>query len=307
MLKALQDATTAVVTTVAPAVVRIGRGGGRGAGVVIGAGLVLTNAHNLRGAQVTVTFADGRTETGDLAGSDVDGDLAVVRVNTGEVPAVEWAEASAELGSPVFALGATPFGPRLTFGLVSAVGQAFRGPGGRLLGGAFEHTAPLGRGSSGGPVVDADGHLLGLNTNRVGDGFYLALPADAELRAKVDRLSRGEAPVRHRLGVALAPAPAARQLRRAVGLPERDGVLVRMVEENSPAAAAGLRQGDLITAAAGRDVRSPDDLFTALDGFSGGSGGSDGEDESLALHVVRGTDELDVAVRFGVTGEQGAA
>jgi serine protease Do len=297
----LQDTATAVATTVAPAVVRIGRGGGRGAGVVIGEGLVLTNAHNLQGAQVTVTFADGRKETGEVAGADIDGDLAVVRVATGDIAALEWSEASPELGSPVFALGSTPFGPRLTFGLVSAVGQAFRGPGGRLVGGSFEHTAPLGRGSSGGPVVDASGRLLGLNTNRVGDGFYLALPADAELRAKVDQLSRGEAPVRHRLGVALAPAPAARQLRRAVGLPDRDGVLVRMVEEDSPAAAAGLRQGDLITTAAGRDVRSPDDLFAALAGLGGG------EDESLALHVVRGTDELDVAVRFGVTGEQGAA
>ncbi len=297
LLQALQDTATAVTTTVAPAVVRIGRG----AGVVIGEGLVLTNAHNLRGAQVTVTFADGRTETGDVAGADLDGDLAVLRVPTGGVTPPEWSAAPPELGSPVFALGSTPFGPRLTFGLVSAVGQAFRGPGGRLLGGSFEHTAPLGRGSSGGPVVDAGGRLLGLNTNRVGDGFYLALPADAELRAKVERLSQGEAPVRHRLGVALAPAPAARQLRRAVGLPDRDGVLVRMVEEDSPAAAAGLRQGDLITAAAGREVRNPDDLFAALDGLSGG------DDESLALHVVRGTDELDVAVRFGVTGEQGAA
>ena len=301
LLQALQDTATAVTTTVAPAVVRIGRGGGRGAGVVIGEGLVLTNAHNLHGAQATVTFGDGRTETGDVVGADIDGDLAVVRVATDGVAALEWAEASPELGWPVFALGSTPFGPRLTFGLVSAVGQAFRGPGGRLLGGSFEHTAPLGRGSSGGPVVDASGRLLGINTNRVGDGFYLALPADAELRAKVERLSRGEAPVRHRLGVALAPAPAARQLRRAVGLPDRDGVLVRMVEEDSPAAAAGLRQGDLITAAAGREVRSPDDLFVALDGLSAG------EDTSLALHVVRGTDELDVAVRFGVTGEQGAA
>ena len=301
LLQALQETATEVTTTVAPAVVRIGRGGGRGAGVVIGEGLVLTNAHNLRGAQVTVTFADGRTETGDVAGADVDGDLAVVRVATADVAPLEWADATPGLGSPVFALTSTPFGPRLTFGLVSAVGQAFRGPGGRLVGGSFEHTAPLGRGSSGGPVVDADGRLLGLNTNRVGDGFYLALPADAELRAKVERLGRGEAPVRHRLGVALAPAPAARHLRRAVGLPERDGVLVRMVEEGSPAAAAGLRQGDLITAAAGREVRSPDDLFAALDGLSGAG------DSSLALHVVRGTDEVDVAVRFGVTGEQGGA
>jgi serine protease Do len=301
VLQALQEAATAVTERVAPAVVRIGRGGGRGAGIVVGEGLVVTNAHNLRGAQVTVTFADGRGETGEVAGADIDGDLAVIRVPTGDAGPLEWADSPADLGTPVFAFGAGPFGPRVTFGLVSAVGQAFRGPGGRLVSGSFEHTAPLGRGSSGGPVVDETGRLLGLNTNRVGDGFYLALPAGAELRASIDRLARGESPTRRRLGVALAPAPAARNLRRAVGLPERDGVLLRMVEDNSPAAAAGLRQGDLITSAAGRDVRSPDDLFAALETV--------GDDGTLALHVVRGTEELDVVVRFTPSGagEQGAA
>ena len=300
LLQALQEAATTVTERVAPAVVRIGRGGGRGAGVVVADGLVATNAHNLRGSQVTITFADGRSETGEVAGADVDGDLAVIRVPTGDASPLEWAESPAELGTPVFTFGASRFGPRVTFGLVSAVGQAFRGPGGRLVSGAFEHTAPLGRGSSGGPVVDDAGRLLGLNTNRVGDGFYLSLPAGAELRASIDRLGRGESPARRRLGVALAPAPAARNLRRAVGLPERDGVLVRMVEENSPAASAGLRQGDLITSAGGQDLRSPDDLFAALDRV--------GDDGTLALHVVRGADELDVAVRFSTeAGEQGAA
>jgi serine protease Do len=279
-----------------------GRGGafGRGAGVVIGPGLVVTNAHNLRGATVTVTFADGRQETGTVAGADIDGDLAVVQVPTGDVEPLEWADAPAEVGTPVFAVGGSPFGPRVTFGLVSAVGQAFRGPGGRLVGGSIEHTAPLSRGSSGGPVVDAAGRLLGINTNRLGDGFYLALPAGAELRTRIDRLAQGDVPARRRLGVALVPAPAARHLRKAVGLPERDGVLVREVEEGSPAEAAGLREGDLLTTANGRDLRTPDDLFAALDAL--------GDDESLSLHVVRGVEELDVAVRFDTpAGEHGAA
>jgi serine protease Do len=279
-----------------------GRGGrfGRGAGVVVGPGLVVTNAHNLRGATVTVTFADGRQETGTVAGADLDGDLAVIAVPTGDVEPLEWAQSPAEVGTPVFALGGSPFGARVTFGLVSAVGQAFRGPGGRLVSGSLEHTAPLSRGSSGGPVVDAAGRLLGINTNRLGDGFYLALPAGPELRTRIDRLAEGDVPARRRLGVALVPAPAARHLRKAVGLPERDGVLVRLVEENSPAAAAGLREGDLLTSANGRDLRTPDDLFTALDGL--------GDDETLTLHVVRGVEELDVAVRFDADGgEHGSA
>jgi serine protease Do len=261
---------------------------------------VVTNAHNLRGSSVTVTFADGRQETGTVAGADIDGDLAVIQVPTGDIEPLEWADGPAEVGTPVFAVGGSPFGPRVTFGLVSAVGQAFRGPGGRLLGGSLEHTAPLQRGSSGGPVVDADGRLLGINTNRLGEGFYLALPAGQELRTRVDRLAQGDVPARRRLGVALVPSPAARHLRKAVGLPERDGVLVRAVEEGSPAEASGLREGDLLTSANGRDLRTPDDLFAVLDALDDG--------ESLSLYVVRGVDERDVAVRFDAnSGEQGAA
>src|SRR5205085_11220987 len=137
---------------------------------------------------------------------------------------------------------------------------------------------------SGGPVVGTAGRLLGINTIRLVDGFYLALPAGPELRTRIDRLAEGEVPARRRLGVALVPAPAARHLRRAVGLPDRDGVLVRMVEENSPAEAAGLKEGDLLTTANGRDLRSPDDLFAALDAL--------GNEETASLHVGRGVDEL---------------
>jgi serine protease Do len=324
LIDELQEAAASVTGRVSPAVVRIGRDGspgrgdrggggggrrrgggrggafGRGAGVVVGHGLVATNAHNLRGSTVTVTFADGRQETGTVAGADIDGDLAVIQVATGDIEPLEWAESPAEVGTAVFAVGGSPFGPRTTFGLVSAVGQAFRGPGGRIVGGSIEHTAPLSRGSSGGPVVDTTGRLLGINTNRLGDGFYLALPAGPELRTRIERLAQGDVPTRRRLGVALVPAPAARHLRKAVGLPERDGVLVRAVEEGSPAEAAGLREGDLLTTANGRDLRFPDDLFAALDAL--------GDDESLSLHVVRGTDELDVAVRFDTTGGgQGSA
>jgi S1-C subfamily serine protease len=261
---------------------------------------VVTNAHNLRGPSVTVTFADGHQETGTLAGADIDGDLAVIEVPTGDIEALEWADAATDVGTVVFAVGGSPFGARITFGLVSAVGQAFRGPGGRLVGGSLEHTAPLTRGSSGGPVVDTAGRLVGINTNRLGDGFYLALPAGPELRTRIDRLARGDVPARRRLGVALVPAPAARHLRKAVGLPERDGVLVRQVEEHSPAEAAGLREGDLLTTANGRDLPTPDDLFAALDAL--------GPDEALSLRVVRGVDELDIAVRFDADGgEHGAA
>ena len=274
-------------------VVGIGQRWGVGSGIVLGDGRVLTNAHNVRGDHVTVTFADGRTAEGSVAGRDVDGDLAVIEVDTAGVPALPWADgAAAELGLPVFALS-NPGGRglRVTFGFVSGVERTFRGPRGHRITGSLEHTAPLLPGSSGGPVLTAGGQLLGINTNRLGEGFYLAIPADAALRGRADGLARGEsAAPPPRLGVGLAPGHVARRLRRSVGLPEADGLLIRGVEDDSPAARAGLAQGDLITAAAGQPVHDPDDLFDALQ--AAGQGGS------IQLTVLRGTDERTIEVSF---------
>jgi serine protease Do len=273
-------------------VVGIGQRWGAGSGVVFAQGQVLTNAHNLRGDQVTVTFADGRTAEGQVAGQDIDGDLAVIEVDTGEAPALPWAqEPAAGIGTPVYAL-ANPGGRglRVTFGFVSGVDRAFRGPRGRRITGSLEHTAPLLPGSSGGPVVDAEGRLLGINTNRLGEGFYLAMPADQALRDRADTLARGESAASPRLGVAIAPGHVARRLRRAVGLPETEGLLIREVAEGSPAERAGISKGDLIVAAAGQPVRSADDLFDALAAARGGT---------VELKLVRGTDERTVQVTFG--------
>src|SRR5512132_1155242 len=129
LLDELGQAVGQVGERVGPAVVGIGRGWGLGSGVVIGDGLVLTNAHNLRRAETAVTFADGRTETGQLRGVDPDGDLALLGVDTGGVSPVEWPQSEdggPGVGTPVFAL-ANPGGRgvRTTFGLVSAVGRSF--------------------------------------------------------------------------------------------------------------------------------------------------------------------------------------
>src|SRR5579871_362119 len=175
-------------------VVGIGQRWGVGSGIVLGEGQVLTNAHNVRGDHVTVTFADGRTAEGSVAARDIDGDLAVINVDTGGVPALPWASASpAEIGTPVFALS-NPGGRglRVTFGFVSGIERSFRGPRGRRITGSLEHTAPLLPGSSGGPVLNGAGELLGINTNRLGEGFYLAIPADEALRGRADALARGE-------------------------------------------------------------------------------------------------------------------
>ncbi|HSR22527.1 MAG TPA: S1C family serine protease [Candidatus Eisenbacteria bacterium] len=279
-------------------VVGIGQRWGVGSGIVLAEGRVLTNAHNVRGDQVTVTFADGRTAEGTVAGHDIDADLAVIDVDTGGAPALPWADGTAPgVGTPVFALS-NPGGRglRVTFGFVSGIERTFRGPRGRRITGSLEHTAPLLPGSSGGPVLDASGQLLGINTNRLGEGFYLAIPADEALRGRADALARGESAVSPRLGVTIAPGYVARRLRRAVGLPETEGLLIRDVAEDSPAARAGLAQGDLIVAAAGQPVHSADDLFDALQAAQGGT---------IELKLVRGTDERTLQVAFGGDDQPG--
>jgi serine protease Do len=291
VLQAIQHAVGEAAERVGPAVVGLGRGWGRGSGVVIAPGQVLTVAHVLRGEEVAVAFADGQVSEGRVVGSDPDIDVAVIAVDTGETAAITWEPGDAPPpGAPVFAL-ADPGGRglRTTFGLVSSTGRSFRGPRGRRVAGSIEHTAPLPRGSSGGPLVDSEGRLLGLNAVRRDGGFILALPADQPLRTRVDALASGEAAERPRLGVALAPPRVARRLRAAVGLPERDGLLVRGVVDGSPAAAAGVERGDLIVRAGERELTGVDDLFDALDGAAG----------TLPLAVVRGTEERQLDVDLG--------
>src|SRR3954466_10055618 len=257
VLQEISETVRGAAETVGPAVVGLGRGWGRGSGVVIAPGTVLTNAHNLRGDEVTVSFADGRREAGTVTGADVDGDVAAVAVETGDAEPVPLGDpAPLAIGSLVVAL-ANPGGRglRATLGMVSATDRSFRGPRGRRVRGSIEHTAPLPRGSSGGPLADTEGRLLGLNSVRMDGGLILALPADEALRERADSLARGESPSRPRLGIAIAPPHVARRLRGAVGLPERDGLLVRWVEEGSPADRAGIEKGDLIVAAGGEPDR----------------------------------------------------
>jgi serine protease Do len=296
VLDDLQSALTAVAGKAGASIVGIGSRQ-RGSGVVIADGKVLTNAHNIRGDEVTVTFADGRSTRGQLSGVDWDGDLAVISVDTAKAQPVDWADSgAASAGALVFGAAATPGGgTRVTFGSVSAVARAFRGPGGRKIAGSIEHTAPLAPGSSGGAILDAAGRFLGLNTNRLGEGFYLALPADADLRTRVDALGRGETPTRRRLGVAVAPAFVAARLRRSVGLPDRDGILVRGVEDGSDADTAGIQQGDLIVEVAGKAIADPDDLVEALATAS----------TPFEVKVVRGTEERTVSVGAAENGSAG--
>ncbi len=119
------------------------------------------------------------------------------------------------------------------------------------------------------------------------------LNPDETLRGRADALARGETATPPRLGVAIAPGHVARRLRRGVGLPDTDGLLIPEVAEASPAARAGPAPGDLIVAAAGQPARTPDDLFDALAAARGGT---------LELNVVRGTGERTLQVTFTEPG-----
>lgn len=289
-LRDISAAVSAAITTASPSVVGVGRSG---SGVVVGKGLVLTNAHNLRG-DLTVTFADGRSEQASVAGADVEGDLAVLTVSTESVVALDWSaeEPAAHLGDLVIGLS-RPGGRALRAGVgfVAGLGVAFRGPEGRNIGGAIEHSALLPPGSSGGPLLDSDGRLLGINTHRPGEGTYLALPAGPQLKAQVDALAQGQPPRRARLGVALAPPEVARRLRMAVGLPERDGLLVYDVDASGPAGRSGVRRGDLIVSVGGQTVATFDHLAATLAQLDEGA--------QLGLVVVRGVEEVHLTVQFG--------
>ena len=144
-------------------------------------------------------------------------------------------------------------------------------------------------------MVDAEGHLVGLNTHRVEEGFYLALPSGAEFRRFVDQAAGGELAPRRSLGIAVVPPIAARRLRAAVGLPPIDAPLIRAVDDNGPAGRAGLRRGDVIVGADDAAISSVDELHAALAGAS----------NTIRLRVIRGAEELEVLVDFEVSSGSG--
>lgn len=293
MLAEAQRVLEEAAGVAAASVVGVGRRGPSGSGIVMADGLVLTNAHNLRSERTEVAFGDGRTEMAEVAGLDIDGDLAVLGTDTGDAPALAWSDEPATLGMAVVgAANPAARGLRVTLGFVSGVDRVFRGPRGRRISGSLEHTAPLLPGSSGGPLLNTTGAMVGLNTHRLGEGFYLALPAGADLRRRVEALAGGAHVRPVRLGVGVAPSAVARRLRKAVGLSAVDGALVRMVEPDGPASRAGLREGDLIVALGGREVAGVDQLHTALEHAGAGE---------TTVEVLRGDERLTLTAELAST------
>lgn len=288
MTDTIHEAAIALAERAETSIVRIGGRRRGGSGVHLGEGHILTNAHHLGGNGTTIQQLTGMVLEARVLGVDADGDLAVLQAPI-DGDGVTFSDRPVTIGMPILALAAGYRGPRITAGYVSAVGQAFRGPRGGRISGAIEHTAPMAQGSSGGALLDLDGTLVGINTRRLGGGFYLAVPTDAATRSRIDRLAAGEHIERPRLGIAIAPSWLAQRMRAAVGLPPREGLIVREVEPGGHAAAAGLLVGDLIVAAGGRPMSDPEDLEAAIVAATG----------TLALGLVRGEEEMEVSVPLG--------
>jgi serine protease Do len=264
----------------------------RGSGVVVAPGVVATLARNVPddGDDALTVVTTAGPAPARIAGRDATADLAVLRFDEDPgLPALDWTPADApalRIGTPVHAFGDPDGrGLRATTGAVAAAPYAVRGPGGRLVEGVIEHTAPLPRGAGGGPLVDGDGRVLGLNAVRLPGGLILAWPA-ATLAERAAALAAGRQTAPPRIGVALASPRQARRLRAAVGLDAVDGLLVRDVAADSPAAAAGLRRGDVLLAAGDTPLTRPDAMFEAIDAAG----------PSLALRVLRGSDEQTITI-----------
>ncbi|HVF32435.1 MAG TPA: trypsin-like peptidase domain-containing protein [Acidimicrobiales bacterium] len=267
-----------VLAKVQPAVVAIGvsgsQGMGAGTGVILTAdGEVLTNNHVVEGASTIEVTLDGERapRQADLVGAEPDADLALLKIRDAEgLPAAELgSSAGARVGDDVVAIGnalALPGGPTVTEGIISAKDRTLAEAG---LDGLIQTDAAINRGNSGGPLVNAAGEVIGINTavirggGSAAEGIGLAIAIDTA-KPIIEALRAGGVPARDRAFLGVSSQDLTPEIRDNIGSPARAGAVVAEVVEGSAAAEAGLQRLDVIVAIDGRDVQAAVNVGSAV-------------------------------------------
>jgi S1-C subfamily serine protease len=245
--------------------------GGGSCAVVSPDGLTLTNSHVVRGATaVEVELEEGTSELADVVGDDPFTDLALLRLTRSRAyPALTLGDSNALcVGELVLAVGA-PFGlaRTVTMGIVSALGRTLVSPRGRTIEDVIQTDAQLNPGNSGGPLVDVEGRVVGINTamHPGGSGLCFAVPANTAQFVIAEIASHGRVR-RAYLGLSAEEIALPRKLVERHGLASQRAVVVRIVEPGSPADAAGVIDGDVLVRLAGRPLATLSDLHRLLVG-----------------------------------------
>ena len=265
---------------------------GVGSGVIVAPdGLVLTNSHVVRAASlVGLRTQDGRELRARVVGDDPDTDLAVLRVESeGALPYAQLGDSKGlRPGQLVVAIGAPlGFDATVTAGVVSALGRSLRGERGRMIEDLIQTDASLNPGSSGGPLVDGTGRVVGVATAIIvgAQGLCFAIASNTAAWVMGELLRHGRVR-RGALGLVAQQAALPRDLARALCLSQPFGVWIAGLDPNGPGRAAGLAPGDLLTAVDGRPLQGLDDLLRAL--------GPDSIGRPLRLEAIRQGRRLEV-------------
>ena len=303
LLDAYSRAVIAVVDAVGPAVVRVAarkeadgnspemEGGGSGV-IIAPDGYILTNEHVVQGAvSLSATLHDGTSLDATLVGTDPATDLAVIRANGSGLPYATLGDSSKlKAGQLVIAIGnPLGFSSTVSTGVVSALGRALRSRDGRLIENIIQHTAPLNPGNSGGPLVNSQGRVIGINTAIIAmaQGIGFSIPADTARWIVSQLLVHGHVR-RGYLGISGQNQPLNRRLVRFYHLQNNYGVLVVRSDPGGPAGKAGIMDGDLIVSVNGQKTESVDDIHRILAEWP--------EENSLSVVIIRGQEQMDISV-----------
>ena len=260
-------------------------------------GFVVTAEHTVRAEDgLTVETPDGRSHPATLVGRDSGTDLAVLKITTDldGPPAPRGDDGALRVGHMVLALG---YGPRASWGVISALGPRWRTWRGGEIDRLVRLDLVLYPGFSGGPLVDAAGHVVGVNTSALARDSRLAVPVTTVGRV-VDELLRQGHVSRGYLGIGMQPVRLPDGLRAALGLPGDGGLIVVTVEPDGPAARAGLLLGDVLVALDGVPTADLDDVQGRLGGDRIGT--------TVTALVVRAGARAEVRVTVGERPRRGA-